>query len=166
MLDAAGMRQVRDIPPIELPHLLWLSTIVMIASSVTVHWALVSVQREHQLWFRRWLTMTLLLAVAFVLVQAPSLFMLIQEHFAVLAERRPSADDPAFAQIGLIVALIVIHALHLLGGIVPLFAITMRASAGQYDHESHGAVKYIAMYWHFLDVVWLVMFAVLLITAR
>ena len=44
--DGVLVTQVRDLPPIELPHLLWLSTIVMIASSVTVHWALVSVQRE------------------------------------------------------------------------------------------------------------------------
>ena len=155
----------RQVPPIKLPHLLWLSTAVMILSSVTVHRALDAVQRERQLWFRRWILLTLALAIAFIVVQAPSLYLMINQHFASLPAR-PSIDEPASAQLGLIVALIVIHALHVLGGVIPLAIVARRSHAGRYDHESHGPVKYIAMYWHFLDIVWLVMFAVLLLTAR
>ena len=58
----------------------------------------------------------------------------------------------------------VIHALHLFGGILPLAVVTRNAHLGAYDHEAHAPVKYVTMYWHFLDVVWIAMFAVLLVT--
>ena len=47
---------------------------------------------------------------------------------------------------------------------IPLAVVTRYAHLGAYDHESHAPVKYVTMYWHFLDVVWIVMFAVLLVT--
>ena len=47
---------------------------------------------------------------------------------------------------------------------IPLAVVTRNAHLGAYDHESYAPVKYVTMYWHFLDVVWIVMFAVLLVT--
>ena len=46
--------------------------------------------------------------------------------------------------------LIIVHALHVVGGLVPLIVVTRNAHAGRYDHEYHGPVKRLAMYWHFL----------------
>jgi cytochrome c oxidase subunit 3 len=47
------------------------------------------------------------------------------------------------------------------GGLVPLGLVTARAWRGGYTAGFHPGVEYTAMYWHFLDVVWLVLFAVL-----
>ena len=52
----------------------------------------------------------------------------------------------------------------MLGGLVPLFYITLQSYAGRYDHEHYTPVRLIAMYWHFLDVIWVVMFGLLVMT--
>ena len=88
-------------------------------------------------------------------MQTPSLITLLIEHNQV---------DVGHTLLGFIFFLVIIHALHLLGGVIPLAVVTRNAHLGAYDHESHGPVKYVTMYWHFLDVVWIAMFAVLLIT--
>ena len=140
---------------IHLPFGLWFSTLVILASSFTMHLALQNVRRERQAKFRNWLVATLVLAGLFLVVQTPSLITLLIEHNQV---------DVGHTLLGFIFFLVIIHALHLLGGVIPLAVVTRNAHLGAYDHESHGPVKYVTMYWHFLDVVWIVMFAVLLVT--
>ncbi len=163
LLDGEWGMLAREVPPIHLPPILWLSTIIMIFSSLAVHRALVHIRHKRHSAMRRWITITLLAAIMFVVVQTPSMYVLIGEHMAQLPPV-PSLDKPAFATFGLIAVLIAIHALHVLGGIVPLAVVRHRANRGHYDHEDHGPVHYLAMYWHFLDVVWLVMFATLLLS--
>ena len=99
----------------------------------------------------------MLLAVGFLLVQTPSLMALLAQHHAL--------QDEGIYLYGLVFFLILVHGLHVMGGILPLVNITVKAHRGRYDHEHHGPVKYIAMYWHFLDGVWVTMFAVLIVTA-
>ena len=161
--DGEWSMLAREIPPIHLPPILWLSTIIMIFSSLAAHRALVHIRHKRHPAMRHWITITLLAAIMFVVVQTPSMYVLIGEHMAQLPPV-PSLDKPAFATLGLIAALIAIHALHVLGGIVPLAVVRHRANRGHYDHENHGPIHYLAMYWHFLDVVWLVMFATLLLS--
>lgn len=150
--------QAPTAPPLGSLHLpagLWFSTLVILASSVTIHLALQNVRRERQQKFRTALVATLVLSVLFLLVQLPSLVTLLVEHFR--------AGD-SNTMLGLIFVLIVLHALHVVGGIVPLGVVTYRAGQGKYDHEEHRPVKSVAMYWHFLDAVWIVMFTLLIAT--
>lgn len=140
---------------IHLPTTLWLSTIVILASSVTMHFALANLRRERQSRFRSSLIFTLVLAILFLLVQTPSLASLILNHF------RAGQSNTV---LGFIFLLVLLHALHVVGGIIPLAVVTYRAGQGKYDHENLGPVQNVARYWHFLDGVWLFMFAVLLAT--
>ena len=144
-------------PPLGTLHLpggLWFSTLVILLSSFTMHLALQNVRRERQARFRNWLIATLALAGLFLLVQAPSLGSLLITH---------NHADTGHTLLGFVFFLVVIHALHLFGGILPLAVVTRNAHLGAYDHEAHAPVKYVTMYWHFLDVVWIVMFGVLLV---
>ncbi len=140
-----------------LPTTLWLSTLLMLLSSVTIHSAVEAVRRERQLWLRRWLVVTMLLAAGFLLVQSPALAQLLSDHFA--------AQKGVTTVSGLIFVLIIIHALHVVGGVLPLTIVTYKAHRGRYDHEYHAPLSYVSMYWHFLDVVWLVMFGVLMVAS-
>lgn len=147
------------IPPagaIELPRLLWVSTALILASSFTIHRAAESLRHERQTRFRSSMTLTLLLAGAFLLVQTPSLASLLREHFALV---EAGGDLRLY---GLVFFFILVHALHVVGGVLPLTITTVRAHRGAYDHEHYRPVQYLAMYWHFLDVVWLVMFGTFL----
>jgi cytochrome c oxidase subunit 3 len=57
-----------------------------------------------------------------------------------------------------------IHVLHVAGGIIFLGYIITQAFRNRYDHERHWAVDHCAGYWHFLDVVWIMMLALFMVT--
>ena len=58
---------------------------------------------------------------------------------------------------------VLLHAAHVLGGIIYLAVVTVRAYRGVYDHEHFVGVRHAALYWHFLDVVWILMFGTFLL---
>lgn len=136
----------------QLPRTLWISTALMLAGSVTIHSAVVAARRERQQELRRHLVMTCIFAGLFVIVQTPAMIALLNQHREVAASQR------VFLY-GLIFFLILVHALHVLGGLVGLALTSANAFRGRYDHENYTGVKSAAMYWHFLDVVWLIMYA-------
>ncbi len=147
---------------IHMPSGLWVSTTVMLASSYTIHLALRAIRQERQEVFRRCLTVTVALAAMFLLIQIPSLMTLLGEHTAYREQLRYEANL-GLMPYGLVFFLIIVHALHLVGGVIPLGIVTHHAWRNRYDHESHNPVRYVAMYWHFLDVVWLCLFFGLLL---
>lgn len=54
-----------------------------------------------------------------------------------------------------------LHAVHVLGGVVPMVLTTTRAYQGRYSADDHEAVHLLGMYWHFLLATWVVIFVVL-----
>ncbi|MGE5612456.1 MAG: cytochrome c oxidase subunit 3 [Bacillota bacterium] len=142
---------------IHLPHALWLSTALILLSSVTMHRAVHAIRLERHRPFRIYLVTTLALAAGFVAVQTPALISLLKQHQAVEGQKTPLY--------GLIFFLVLLHALHVLGGIIGLIRVNLGAAHHRYDHEHCYGVRHIAMYWHFLDGVWLVMFLILHLTA-
>lgn len=150
----------QNAPPtgsIHLPGALWISTIAILVSSVTIQHALACVAHEKQLHFKLSMTATVLLATLFLAVQTPSLYLLLQRHHDLAAQN--------IHLYGLIFLLILLHALHVIGGVIPMLITWIKSLQGRYDHEQHRPVAYLAMYWHFLDAVWLVMFTTLLVLA-
>jgi cytochrome c oxidase subunit III len=147
---------------ITMPPGLWVSTAVILASSFSIHLALRAVHRERQAVFQRCLVVTAALAVMFLVIQVPSLWAFLDEHRAYTDQ---AAQDRTIGLLpyGMVFFLIVVHAAHLLGGMIPLGIVTHHAWRSRYDHESHNPVRYLAMYWHFLDIVWLSLFAGLLL---
>lgn len=141
-------------PPAGMPALpsgLWLSTLLIVLSSATMAWAVAGIRRDLQRPLRLGLLLTFLLGLAFLASQTVNWFGL------VAADVRPGANLYAFT----FFVLTWLHALHVVGGLVPLGLVTARAWRGGYTAGFHPGVEYTAMYWHFLDVVWLVLFAVL-----
>jgi cytochrome c oxidase subunit 3 len=140
---------------IRLPRELWLSTFFILLSSVTVQAAVNAVRRERQAELRRHLTVTCIFAALFLVFQTPAMIKMLLEHHRL---------HPQGVQLfGLIFFMVLIHALHVIGGVVALAITTYKAHRGAYDHEHYGGVRYTAMYWHFLDVVWIVMYGILLV---
>lgn len=173
MLGYLAIRLTRraDVPigDLHLPPLLWLSTALVLVASVTVQLAVRAIRRERQDLLRGWLVATLVVGLLFVFVQAPSLTTLVQEHLATMrqfdqaggggfTDGMPSGTIRPQPFFGIIFVFILVHAAHVAGGIVQLVLVIRNAFAGRFDHEYYNPVKHTAMYWHFLDVVWLLMF--------
>lgn len=137
-----------------LPATLWVSTLLIVASSATVAWALAGIRRDRPATLRLALLLTVLLGVAFLISQSFNWFALVAANFT------PKVNLFGF----LFYLLTVLHAAHVVGGLIPLAVVTSRAWRGGYSAGFHPGVTYCAMYWHFLDVVWLVLFAVLMLT--
>ena len=151
---------------LHFPALLWVSTGLVMAVSLTLGLALYSVRRERQGPFRRWIKLALAGAIAFIAVQTPAMASLFTQHRQARAMYATSdGTGPGMGLYGLVFFMILLHALHVIGGLVAMSIVTAKGMRGAYDHEHYAPVRYAAMYWHFLDVVWLAMFATLLIAA-
>lgn len=150
---------------LHLPRTLWISTALVMVASATIQLAVIAIRHERQDRLRAWLVTTLLIGIAFVIVQLPSLASLLHQHYEQMNAFNAAGGFAAGAKsnplFGLIFVYILIHAAHVIGGIIQLIAVTRGAFLGRYDHEYYNPVKHAAMYWHFLDVVWLVMFGLM-----
>lgn len=153
VIRASAARRGLEFGSLHMPGMLWLSTGIMVVSSLTVHQALRAIRNGRQGAFRRAMVVTAILGLAFLTVQAPSLYRLALSHEAARAQN-------VFLY-GLVLMLIALHAAHVIGGLVPLGVVTGRSLKGRYHADRHEGVKYCALYWHFLDVVWLIMFGTL-----
>lgn len=138
---------------LHMPWTLWLSTAAIVASSITIHAAVRAVRAGRQAAFRRAMVATAILALAFLAIQTPSLYQILQTHEVARLQ-------DVFLY-GLVLMLILLHAVHVLGGVIPLGVVTGRALQGRYHAGRYEPVRYCEIYWHFLDVVWLLMFGLL-----
>jgi cytochrome c oxidase subunit 3 len=142
------------LPP--LPSGLWASTALILLSSGTIQWAVVAIRKGNQPGMLRGLLATTALGVGFLVLQTVNWWRMV-------AVDRVLATGSLYAFTFYV--LTGLHALHVVGGLIPLGITTRRARAGAYSWAGYQGVRLTAMYWHFLDVVWVVLFAVLLLTS-
>ncbi len=163
---------------ISLPDGLWISTALLLVSSLTVHMALHAIRRDHHQASARWLTATLVLGVAFLAMQLVNWLALKGQLDRSLNAVRPlarigyspngglsKADAALVEHHVLLVAFYmftILHAIHVIAGLIPLLVVTIAAHRGKYSRNYHPGIRYIVIYWHFLDAIWLVIFATLL----
>jgi heme/copper-type cytochrome/quinol oxidase subunit 3 len=139
---------------LHLPALLWISTLLIIASSFTMSAALRAVRSEKQALLRSNLIYSLGLTIAFVGVQTPAMIQLLRIHLQM--------PESGIRMYGMLFVLILLHAAHVIGGVVALAIVVRGSYQGRYDHEHFTAVQNAVWYWHFLDVIWIVMFTLML----
>ncbi len=135
-----------EMPP--FPALLWLSTGLLLAVSAVLQLSLSAARSERAFgMLRNNLLLANGLALAFLISQALS-----WSHYFASPIPRSAWTAATF-----FVFFLAIHALHALGGMVPLIFATVRTCRGSYTRHFHPGVRYCAIYWHFLDAVWLIM---------
>ena len=151
-------RKWPDLPP--LPRILWLSTLTILLSSATMQWGVRAIRRGRAMQLRFGMLATVVLGLAFIGMQAIAWI----EWLPPAIERWADSNAWRFALMVFYV-FTAVHAAHVIGGLVPMALVTSRAINGRYSPGDYAGVQYCAMYWHFLDVVWLVLFAVLVTLA-
>lgn len=150
----------------QMPALLWLSTIIILISSVTIHFALGAAKKNAQGTMKALLLVTTLLAFAFVGSQVLAWYSTeaIELSKPAPGEQLVFESSPEMQlrfYVFLFWFLTILHGAHVIGGIVPLLITTRQAFLGRYNEQYHPGLSYTTMYWHFLDVVWVILFAVL-----
>ncbi len=140
-----------EIQPFYLPRSFLLTTVNLVAISALLHMAVGAVRREQRVDFRRYVIIAFALSVFFFIVQGAGLSWMVGEL------QKPVA--PMQNLYGLTFVLVVVHALHVIGGVAGLTFLLFGLARDAYDHERHFPVRFCAIYWHFLDVVWILMLA-------
>lgn len=151
----------------DLPPALVLSTLLALGCSVTMQLGLNAIRRGDNVRLNRMLMTTNALAAGFLIVQ---LFCWIR-FYGQADFSAPRPLDPMEARLQgarpelygfMFYMLTVVHALHVVGGMIALAVTTHNARRGLYNWAFYPGVRHATLYWHFLDVVWLVLYAVLI----
>lgn len=143
-----------DWRPMPVPWLLWLNTAILILSSAALQWAWGGARWGQLDVVSAGLLAGGVFAFAFLAGQ-----LLAWQQLA--AAGYFAAANPAVAFFCLITAL---HGLHLLGGLVAWGRTTAKVRRGCEVADVYLSVELCAVYWHFLLLIWLVLFGLLLFT--
>jgi cytochrome c oxidase subunit 3 len=135
-----------------LSSLVILNTLILIASSFTMHYAHHALLEENRTRFIRLLGVTLLLGVVFLAGQ-------VYEYYEFIVHEGFTITEGAYGSA--FYGLTGLHGLHVSLGAVLLAIVFVRAIYGQYSAEKHTSVSTVSMYWHFVDVVWVFLVVVL-----
>lgn len=136
---------------IEIPMMFWYSTATILASSVTVQLALKALKKREMISYRRLLVVTAVLGVLFVVLQVAGF-----SQFAAQDIRLVGAGSNASYSFLLVISCL--HAIHVLGGVVALVVIAIRALNSSTRSYSTVPLEIASTYWHFVDALWIYLF--------
>lgn len=133
-----------------LPSLLLVSvnTFILLVSSLFVVLGLDSIQQGNRSGLITWFALTALLGAAFLGIQAYEYNKLVHEGLTISSSQFGSAF---FLLTGN-------HGLHVLIGVIWCVVVILNAVRGTYSAQTHMGVEIFGLYWHFVDVVWIIIF--------
>jgi cytochrome c oxidase subunit 3 len=144
-----------DWRPIQMPRMLWVSTALILTSSVTISIARRALKGKDHAAYKRWLLLTVVLGLGFLATQLLAWRQLVAQQIYV-------ATNPHSSFFYLLTA---VHGVHLLGGIFGLDYLLLRswrqASDRKGEIKREAAAGAVAIYWHFMDGLWIFLFLLL-----
>jgi cytochrome c oxidase subunit 3 len=121
------------------------NTAILLSSSFTMHWALEGARNENRRALRAGLLTTFLLGLTFLTVQ-------VNEYVHIGFSPQDNAQGTIFY------GLTGLHGAHVFVGLTLLFFAVTRAYRGHYTAKEHRGVEVPGIYWHFVDVMWIIVF--------
>ena len=134
-----------------LPPAFTFSTIVIIISSLTIYLAKKAIQKDDRQKTTLFLLTTLGLGIAFVLLQLKGFSQVIEMGYFFTGSA--STVTSSFLYV-----LTVLHLTHLAGGIISLLIIIYNHFKQKYNSTQSTGIELGAMFWHFLDILWVYLF--------
>jgi cytochrome c oxidase subunit 3 len=142
--DTAAWFPIDDM---ELPKLIaGINTAILISSSFTLHWAETAIKRDNRRVLRIAMLTTFLLGCTFLFIQ-------INEYVHIGFAPQDNAQATIFY------SLTGLHGAHVFIGLTLLAIVTIRAFRGHYSANAHKGVEVPGIYWHFVDAMWIVVYA-------
>jgi cytochrome c oxidase subunit III len=144
-------------PPTVFAHILdplgpiIFATILLIASSFTCQFAVWSIRRGDRTGYLRNIAITFVLGVVFLGMQ-------VYDYALLYSEGMQLGSGPFGTTYYTLTGF---HGAHVFGGVLMLGVILYRGMAGQFSAKHHDAVEAVSLYWHFVDVVWILLFSIL-----
>jgi len=121
------------------------NTAILLSSSLTIHWALSSIKRGNRFGLKAGMIATFLLGLTFLTVQ-------INEYVHIGFAPQNSAQATVFY------SLTGLHGAHVFIGLCLLAFVSIRAFRGHYSAEHHQGMEVPGIYWHFVDIMWVIVY--------
>jgi cytochrome c oxidase subunit 3 len=128
-------------------------TIILVASSFTCQWGVFAAEKGDVFKLRRWFVLTFLMGLIFLLGQANEYRMQVNDGNTISATGYGSVF---YLTTGF-------HGLHVTGGLIAFILFLARTTLGKFTPAQATAAIVVSYYWHFVDVVWIGLFAVIYI---
>ena len=137
---------------LNVPYALFF-TVILVASSITCQLGVFAAERGDVYGLRRWFVLTLIMGAVFVGGQ-------INEYVELVHEGTTIASSPYGSVFYLTTGF---HGLHVIGGLLAFVIVLMRSTIGRFSPEKATSAIVTSYYWHFVDVVWIGLFAAIYI---
>jgi cytochrome c oxidase subunit 3 len=124
-------------------------TLILVASSVTCQLGVFAAERGDVYGLRKWFVITFFMGLVFVLGQ-------VNEYRELVHEGTTIASSPYGSVFYLTTGF---HGLHVIGGLFAFIIVLMRSTIGRFSPEKATSAIVTSYYWHFVDVVWIGLFA-------
>jgi cytochrome c oxidase subunit III len=121
------------------------NTAILVSSSFTMHWAQTAIRKGNRFGLKAGMLMTFLLGAAFLFIQ-------INEYANIGFSPQDHAQGTIFY------ALTGLHGAHVFIGLTLLLIVTIRAFRGHFSPEEHRGVEVPGIYWHFVDIMWIIVY--------
>jgi cytochrome c oxidase subunit 3 len=121
------------------------NTAILISSSLTIHWALVSIKKGNRFGLKAGMVATFLLGLTFLFVQ-------VNEYIHLGWSPQDAAQGTIFY------SLTGLHGAHVFVGLCALLIVTIRSFRGHYSPEHHQGMEVPGIYWHFVDAMWIIVY--------
>ena len=132
-------------------------TVCLLSSSLTIHLAAKSLARDKVIGFLGLWLLTIVLGGTFLYGTGQEWHRLIYKHGLTISTNL--FGTTYYSLVGL-------HAFHVTAGLLMLFLVAIFGLLGRVRVEQAHRVEVLSMYWHFVDVVWIVVFTVVYIVGR
>jgi cytochrome c oxidase subunit III len=134
-------------PGMHLPvEVAGVNTAILWSSSFTMHWAQTSIKHGNRFGLKAGILSTFLLGATFLFIQ-------INEYANLGFAPQDHAQQTIFY------SLTGLHGAHVFIGLMLLLFVTIRSFRGHYSAEEHRGVEVPGIYWHFVDVMWLIVYS-------
>ncbi len=135
-----------------LPTAFWYSTAVILFSSLTLFLASRAFRERYMSRYRLLLAVTLCLGIVFLILQAIGFKQLWNEGITLTGN----------VSYSFLYIIVLIHAAHVLGGVITLIVVFLKAFNSKIKNYSIVPVELISTYWHFVDILWIYLLIFLL----
>jgi cytochrome c oxidase subunit III len=123
----------------------FVNTLILVSSSFTLHWAQESIKKGNRFGLKAGMLVTFLLGATFLFIQ-------INEYANIGFAPQDTAQATIFY------SLTGLHGAHVTIGLLLLLIVTIRSFRGHFSPEEHRGVEVPGIYWHFVDIMWIVVF--------
>jgi cytochrome c oxidase subunit III len=122
-----------------------MNTAILVSSSFTLHWAQTAIKKGNRWGLRAGILITFLLGATFLFIQ-------INEYANIGFAPQDQAQATIFY------SLTGLHGAHVTVGLILLLIVTVRSFRGHFSPAEHRGVEVPGIYWHFVDIMWIVVY--------